>query len=491
MRGMKRAALAMLAPLAGCNWVFGLEPTHAAPDAPDAPPPGVPVHVSLLVETLDPSGAPTMPVEAMIPDLVRLEASTLDGQAPMTLTADDEGTVAVPPEIAAKPWRLVYQRSGDVVREYQELPAEAHVVETLLGPVMRVPPPGGSGYLITPTSYSGSHATNRVYTTGTWTEGTNPLPGAGATLDYDLPVASSLSGPIGTPKPGDRGVLVDYLVDGASGCLRASGSADFDAGAPQSKPMVSGPWVTTQTMPAVTTPIGLIGTGDVDPFNDATSRAAREVFGFLAANDVPLFVRPPDPARSLLLRNPPMVMLRACALPAAGPSINEPSYLAARFGRAVHTEITATRILPGGASIVNGVSILTPGTGSFTVGTNVAYPRAVKLGAADLFSTTEAVPVARGAMPMELMWNKSRATDVANFWEVALIKVAGTTLTRERVYVTTKPSLLIMPADLTSGTHVLEITAYAGRSAATNGDFRGATADQAISVTYSRTFVVQ
>ncbi|MBL9013230.1 MAG: hypothetical protein JNL83_03585, partial [Myxococcales bacterium] len=73
---MKRAVLAMLAPLAGCNWVFGLEPTHAAPDAPDAPPPGVPVHVALLVETLDASGAPTPPTEIMMPDLVRLEASS-------------------------------------------------------------------------------------------------------------------------------------------------------------------------------------------------------------------------------------------------------------------------------------------------------------------------------------------------------------------------------------------------------------------------------
>lgn len=493
MRGMKRAVLAMLAPLAGCNWVFGLEPTHAAPDAPDAPPPGVPVHVALLVETLDASGAPTPPTEIMMPDLVRLEASSLDGQAPVTLTAEPDGTVSVPAEIAALPWRLVYQRQGDVIREYQNLPAEAHVIEPLLGPAMRTAPPAGSGYVITPPNHTGSHATNRVYTLGAWSEGMKPLAPVGPTLDYDLPGAASLSGPLATPKAGDRGVLLDYVVDTTSGCVRSTGSADFDAGSPVPKgPAAATAWVVTQSSPTVTTPLPLISTGDVDPFGDSTGRTAREQYGYLAASDVPLFTRAPDTNRSLLLRNPPMIVLRACALPVTGaPSINDPAYLSARLGKVIHTEIGATRTLAGGAGVVNGLAILTPGTTTFTVSASVAFPTAVKLGSADLFGPDEAVPVVRSPMPMEVSWQKSRATDVAHFWEVALIKVTGATLTRQRVYVTTKPSFLIMPSDLTSGTHVLEITAYAGRAPAANGDFRGVSGDQAISIIHSRTFVVQ
>lgn len=492
MRDMKRAALAMLAPLAGCNWVFGLEPTHAAPDAPDAPPPGVPVHVALLVETLDATGAPTMPAETAIPDLVRLEASTLDGQAPVPLTAAADGTVSVPMEIASKPWRLIYQRQGDDVREYQGLPAEAHVIEPLLGPVVRSPAPAGSGYVITPASYSGSHSENRVFTLGAWTEGRKALAPAGATFDYDLPSAASLSGSLATPAAGDRGLLVDYVIDGATSCIRSTGSVDFEAGMPgPPKSTPSGSWVTTQTAPTVTTPLPLIATGDVDPFGDATSRTAREQYGYLAANDLPLFTRSPVGNVLLLLRSPPMIFLRSCTLPVSGaPTVNEPAYLSARFSRVVHTEIGAARKLPGGATVVNGLAIATHGTGTFNVTSNVAFPTAVKLGGADLFGTVDNVPVARSAMPMEVTWQKTRASDVAHYWEVALYKVANS-VTRERVYVTTKPSFLIMPSDLTSGTHVLEITAYSGRAPAANGDFRGVSGDQAMSVIYSRTFVVQ
>jgi hypothetical protein len=492
MRDMKRAALALLAPLAGCNWVFGLEPTHAAPDAPDAAPPGVPVHVALLVETLDAGGAPTAPTEVAIPDLIRLQAGTLDGQAPVTVTSELDGTVSIPMEIASAPWRLIYQRQGDVVREYQNLPAEAHVIEPLLGPVTRTPPPAGSGYLITPPGHSGSHATHRVYTLGAWSEGIKPPPvPAGPTLDYDLTDAISLSGGLATPKAGDRGLLIDFAVE--NGCRRATGSADFDAGAPVPKSnSASTAWVVVQTTPVVSTPALLISTGDVDPFNDAASRTAREQYGYLAANDVPLFTRAPDINRSLLLRNPPMVVLRACDLVVgASGTVNDPAYLAARFGKVVHTEVGASRALPGGAGVVNGLVILTLGTTTFNVGTNVAFPTAVKVGAADVFGASEAVPVTRGAMPIEVTWQKTRTLDVAHFWEVALIKVAGSALMRERVYVTTKPSFHIMPSDLTSGTHILEITAYAGRAPAANGDFRGVTGDQAISVIHTRTFVVQ
>ncbi len=492
MRDMKRAALALLAPLAGCNWVFGLEPTHAAPDAPDAPPPGVPVHVGLIVETLDASGAPTAPIEVAFPDLVKLEAGRLDGQTPVMLTAEPDGTVSVPMDIATVPYRLIYQRAGGDLREYQGLPAEAHAVEPLLGPVMRAPPPVGSGYIINPSGYSGSHSSNRVFTIGTWTEGTKPMAPAGATLDYDLPGATSLSGPAATPGAGDRGVLIDYVIDGATNCVRATGSVDFDAGAPLPKGQVAGAWVTTQTSPNVNTPLALITTGDADPFGDATGRTAREQYGFLAANDVGMFTRAPDINRSLALKNPPMVVLRACNLPVSGaPALNEPAYLSARFGRVIHTEAAATRLLPGGAEVANGLVVLTLGTTNFNVSTNVAFPRAVMLDAADLFGASENVPVTKSATAMQLTWQRTRATDVAHFWEVALIKIAGTTLTRERVYVTSKPAVTITPSDLTSGTYVFEISAFNGRSAAVNGDFRGASGDQAMSVVYTRTFVVQ
>lgn len=501
---MRRAALGMLAAssLAGCNLVFGLKETSPNPDGPPADVAGTPIHLTLLQLLLDSNGAPTTPTEIGIPDLVKLEAMRLDGSAPVGLTAIADGTIGVPPEITMGSWALVYQRKDSVVREIQNPPVGAHLVETLLGPVTRATPDPQSGFVITPASYpvTASHSLNRVLTTGTWTEGNHPVPPTGAALDYDFADAVSYSGLLGAPSPGDRGVLADFAI--ANGCRTSTGTSDFPAG-DIGPPKVMTPgtaWVSSATGFTITTDLALVLTGDVAPLGE-TTRATQELLGYVPSKDMPAFTRPPDISRSVSLPNPPMFAVRSCSLPYQGtpPSPVLATWLDARLPRAAYTEISASRQLSGGATLVNGLGILTLSTAaSFMVTTDVAFAANVKLtssaGAADLFDPTgsDDVKVTRGGDPLTVSWDKQTATTTAQFWEVALIEVVGGSLLPRRVYVTTSTSVKIQSRELEIGRHyVFSITAYTGRGGAATGDYRTITGTQAISIIHPRSFTAK
>ena len=494
---MRRAVVGLLAAssLAGCNLLFGLDETTALPDAPAMDAPWMVIHLGFLQLPPATNDTPEAPVEIPFPDLVKVEASTLDGTTTTPLTAVD-GQLLIPAQITAGSWRLIYQRQDEPPHELQNLPADAHVIEPLYGPLERIAPTAGMGYTITPTSYQGDHGNNRVFTTGMWTEGTRTLAPAGATLNYDLPDAVSYDGPLGTPGSKDRGVLVDFLV--LDGCRAATGSVDFPAspvGPP--KPAVSGPWLRNAATPTITTPINLIATTDIAPLGEGQG-PLREQYGYLPSKEMPELTRRPDPGRTVLLRNPPLLTLRTCPLPYPGavPMVAEPTYFKDHLVRAVHTEITATRPLAAGPTLVNGLAIVTTDrAGVLTVATDVAFPRNVKLltgenSVLDLFGASDRIPLPAGASTMTLSWDKLSPGSTAHFWEVALIEVQSLGLTTRRIYVTTSTSLAIQRSDLAPGKeYVLALTAFSGRNGAMVGDFRIVSPDQAISVTHTRTFV--
>ncbi len=501
---MRRAALAMLAAssLAGCNLVFGLKETSPNPDGPPADVAGTPIHLTLLQHLLDASGAPLPPTEIAIPDLVKLEARVLGSDSTVPLTAIADGTIGVPLDITMGSWALIYQRQGGVVREIQNPPEGAHLVETLYGPAARTAPDALSGYVITPANYPGgaSHSLNRVLTTGTWTEGSRPLPPAGATLDYDYATAVSYSGPLGKPTANDHGVLADFSI--MNGCRTSIGTSDFaagDIGPP--KPMVTGSaWVSSATGFNVSTDLQLVLTLDVAPLGEG-SRAAMELLGYVPSKEMPAFTRPPDGSRSIALPNPPLFALRSCPLPYAGspPAPVLPTWLDGRVPRGVYTEIVASRQLSGGASLVNGIAILTLSNATtFMVSTDVAFPTNVTLkstaGSTNLFSMSgsDAVTFSPGTGPISVQWEKAMPGTTAHFWEVALIEVQGANLVRKRVYVTTGTSVAIQATELEVGHHyVFAIAAYSGRGGALTGDYRTITGAQSMSVIHPRSFVVQ
>lgn len=496
---MRRAVIGFLA-LGGCNFVFGLDATKLGADA--APPiPPVPIHLALLDATLGPGTMQTAPVEVAFPDLVRLEASTLDGVVSQMLTADQNGLVGVPNEIATVPWRLVYQRQGGVVRELQNLPADAHVGEPLFGPVTRTAPAAGAGYTITSTGFGlTSHAINRVFTTGTWTEGATQLPPNGAVLAYDYSGATSMSGELGVPGATDLGTLVDYAI--TNGCRTSSGATEFPAGSIGPPPVdVSGTWIGTGSNINTFTDVSAIDTTDFETLG-GNDGPVREEFGYLPSREMPAFTRPPDSNRSMLLRNPLMLVMRSCTLPysPSAPNLVEPATFKTHLTRALHTEMVATRTLPGGESLINGAAYVVTDPGganpTFSTSRSIAVASSVTLtpeggAAADLFGAMDDVHLATRTGRLNVTWAKQPATGKADFWEVALLEVSNGGLVEKRIYTTTTPSLAIAGADLAaSTTYVLRFTAFTGRAAAAaSGDFRAINGDQAITIIHSRSFV--
>ncbi|CAN5682200.1 hypothetical protein BH11MYX3_BH11MYX3_38780 [soil metagenome] len=422
---MRRAALGLLAAssLAGCNLVFGLKETSPNPDGPPADAVGRRIHLTFLQALLDSDGQPLTPSEIAIDDLQTVSASSLDGGSAITLPPSADGTVTVPLEIAdaTAGWRLAYQRPNQVVRELQNLPADAHVIEPLFGPLTRMTLPSGSGFSITALGYPGtaSHSLNRVFTIGIWSEGTTLAPPPGAVLDYSLAEAVASSGPMGRPGSTDRGLLFDYAIDGASSCRSSTGSMDFSAASigPPFAP-VSGSWKSDSQMPVVNTSFQLAINPSLKPFGEAQGPGRQQV-GYVPNAEMPAFTRPPLPTQSLFLRNPVILAIRSCPLPtpgnAAQPAFVESAYLNTRLKRAVHTEVTATRTLPNGATAANGLAILTlDDGGAYDVVTNVAFPEAVTIAGASgpstgLFGASDGVPLATGSGPLTVMWRKTVA----------------------------------------------------------------------------------
>lgn len=488
-------ALAAAASLGACNQVFGLDPTKAAPDAPTVPLPIV--HLGFLDAVTEAGGHPTAPIDVPLDDLVLLEASTLDGTEHATLT-DDHGTLSIPRAIFDAPWRLVYQRRGGVIHELHQLPEGAHVAEPLFGPVARSAPAVGAGYAITPTSYTGDHGLNRVFTTGTWTEGFKVLPPAGAAFAYDFQAsAKSLSGPIGRPVAPDRGLLVDYYTDSAgSNCRVATGSVDFPAELGAGVSAVGGTWSSSSKLQDITVPIlelsnvlariSLLG---------ETQGLTRLQFGYVPSAQMPAFSRPPDGDALLLLPNPVIASFAVCPdVVSMPPAVHKPVYMNDRFPRAVHIEMTYNHPVPGGPTLRNGIaSVVREATADkFVVTHDAAAPVTITLTSStgaplQLLGATEGATLGSTAGLLDLVWTSSPG--LADYWEVALLKVSGGTVTRERVWVTPASPLKIVGSDLAPATtYLLELTSYTGRPGPSVGEYRMATLPQSMALVNTRTF---
>jgi hypothetical protein len=500
---MARAMLGVLAvsSLAACNWVFGLDKTEPAPpdDAtfPDAP--AKPLKLTYLVATTSPIGDPLPPIEAPLDDLDSVEASSLDGvlRAPVAYGAD--GTLEIPDDIITRPWRLVYQRLNQLPHELQLLPENAHVIEPLFGPVPpRTAPVAGAGYVFTPSGGPANHSINRVFTMGAFTEGFVPLQ-SGPTVTYELPTATSLSGPIGKPAATDHAIVVDYAIDGPSGCRSSTGSLDGPGDAGPPKATITGAWQTRPSSPAITENLLALGSKlmTVMPLGE-TSGPSRQIVGYMLSAAMPAFTRPPDATNLIALPNPAMFALQSCPNVIGGstpPNVDNVQFMNDHLAAVVYTELTATRTVPGGPQLINGIEIVTPEVtaDSYVVAHVAASPMAVTLKTAsdvtvDLFGASDhiAVPDASGAL--ELAWTPG--SGAADYWEVALIEISGTTTTRKRVFVTPVPTLKIDGAYLASHhEYVFELTSFTNRPGPSVGEYRTSSLPQSSSIVNTRTFL--
>jgi hypothetical protein len=493
-------SVAVLGVLAGCNQIYGLDPTKVI----DAGPPPRHVTLTYLIATEPAFGQHAIDFATPVRDVRELAASTLDGAQSVDLkdAYAASATVDVPDAIASQAWRLVYQIGDDAPREVQNPPAnDLHLVAPVFGPLDRAAVPDKSGYSITPTGYVGSHEFHRVFTTGVWTEGfVLPSP-ATATVNYAFATAQSLFGPVGAPDPAvDQVVLVDYQ-QGCNGGLLSIGST-----VPTQIALQAGKLTTPAPQPTWgTTPDSVTLLMDTTAALNALSRMkaigddgpATLTVGTIASDRMPAFEAAPRLPR--VLPGPVLIFDAFCPwMPSfTVPTIPayHPSGLEGSFVEVLHAEAASPRVVSG-ANLVSGMAVVTPRTGK-SFAPDFAAP-AVTLATLTgpggdvvrLFDPSlldEHVPVTDrgGAMRLDLT-----LFGPADYVEVTLHQVKDNAAVAVRRYVVVGTAVQIDPALFTAGAeYAFEVRTFTGRPGAALGDFRVASLPQAMVTMFTRTFV--
>jgi hypothetical protein len=346
-----------------------------------------------------------------------------------------------------------------------------------------------------------------VFTTGLWTEGT--ASSSGTTVDYDFSSATSLSGAPGRPDPslGDHALLVDYLTDG-NGCRIAAGSAALDSAAIQAgmHTTQTPPWNTT-TAAVVSDPVGFTpvtrltgGLGKLHVmFNGPLSA---QLYGAAASIDMPglagtpessmlLGVSLPVPVMLTLLQCPYNIALSSLTqLPAQPPTL-------ASFPRIVHVQLIDSRTALGVMLNSGMETVLAEGATGFTMAFPAALPTQFTLatpgnGVVDLVGGSDQVAVGPATGTFQLAFTPEAATDTplrADYYDVVLHRIVAGTLTTERIYTVTAPTVRIDGALLLPGAdYVFEVRSYKGHPQAPHGNFAPVDYPYGAAIVFTRTF---
>jgi len=516
-------------------WVLGLAACGYPPlQVWDAPTDSLP-HVVLTwqLATTSPSGAPSAILEYPLfaPGAApQVRIATLDGPfAPASYSSDASapGWIEVPrsyfeaPTDASTvaPWRLEYTLNvvgvpgAGVPHEVQWAPDAqlAHLVVPMVGRLDRSPVPAGSGYRVTTGhTFSGSDNTN-VLTTGLWTTGTAPP--SGTVVDYDFSSATSLSGTKGSPdaSKGDRGFVVDYVVNPDGNgiqCNVAIGSAALTqlaltAGGHTAQ---SALWDTSRRPVISELPdIGVFTrlAAGLGPLNTMISKDSQLLFGSVPSTSFPGLIasapsfRLPVPVMQSLLLCPQGPLSQGPMTSSAIPDTAQPTMLG-DFPTAVHVQLVAPRaVLALGVTLYSGMEtvIAASAGGGFKMSFPAAIPTRITLdtpatGRVDLVDNIDQIPVGAPTGPFTLAFTPEPVAGLrADYHDVYLHRISGTTLTTERIYTVTAPQVRIDGAVLVPGAdYVFEIRSYAGHVMAPRGDFAPVDYPYGSAVVFTRTF---
>ena len=527
------AGVSLLA-LVGCNQIFSLAPTREFDAAvpidviPDLP------HVELTwqVASVLPSGAPDPAITfAPIMPAPDVRIATLDGAFEPATYSPSDGWILIPRSYLGTTWRLEYTIvdgiSAPIPHEVQWAPEDklGHLTVPLFGRVARDPLPVDAAYKIKPNG-APVYANPSVVTTGLWTEGVGRLDlgdPSHATIDYTFTRAASLSGRKGRPDParGDRAFLLDYIVgttDGDRDCQLGVGSVMLDSSAVQTGvPVAQTPMTTWDAGRNAITATDLQLPYAVRLGNALGARhtavTGAVLLGYAPSTSMPGLAGtratalpiPPATVMPTVLPIPVMVTVAQCPYspnPGDGhpglplPTTITPPGLAA-FPRLLHVQLVDPRSvlgidLPSGmetviASSPTGFTIAFPAP--ITTGMTLTTPGK---GAVDLASGSEQVDIgsitATGTFRLDFTF-ETGADLRADYHDVVLHRFDGSTLTTDRIYTVTAPSVQIDRSVLRPGTtYVLEIRTYKGHPSAARGDFAPVDYPYGAAVVYSRSF---
>lgn len=545
---MRRAVFGLLA-LAGCNQIFGLDPSVLADEDSK---------IRLTIEvssTRREDGSPGEIAYEEIVDKSEIKIGDLLGGdlSPATYGADQQ--IGIAKDVFAGRWRLVYPMRDEtlprdeavVVREVQWQPQQrppAHFIDPQFRPPASVPieVPADSGFALDVPDRPPTAPRDAVgmFTTGSWTEyralTTTPI------VNYNFPaVAHSLSGPLSFPRNdrGDLGILIDYDIDYDSagrGCRYSIAVTSFQVPprpAMGLTPVVPGYDTRTGRQVVVTTSGTPFGPRLADALQTRAAPGGgtrpkqqfRWEYGYLPAPTF-AFSRPgsanPD---EFLLPRPRMIELAECKYPDGAMIVDRtPTPVMngfvdsvdlgnRRFPAVVHFEVADTRITPSGASLSSGFAIvaLTAQDTSTQAFIDVPVPAAIApitlergAQAVQLAGDEDDVLLPAGNEPFTLRFALEVERGLyADFFDIVLYSIADRKLHRERIYTVADiadrppnmgggrfgPDVVIHPADLKDRTeYVLAITSYRGTLFARRDDFTANTFPQSAATVFTRTF---
>jgi hypothetical protein len=505
---MRCVASAGLLVLVGCNQIFGLAPTQpydAGPDGVlDMPHVVLDWQIAALLSTGAPD--PTIQFAAIVP-APRIRIALLDApfdrdQATYSIS---DGWIPIPRAYLNTTWRLEYTLAGEVPHEVQWAPddKQGHLTVPVFGRVKRDPAPGGGGYKITPPNPPGSYTFPRVFTTGLWTEGKVTAAPVGATLDYNFSNAVSLNGANGHPEAalGDQAIAVDYMVN--AGCRISVGSAAFDPTLQSgTHTMLTPPWNTT-TGAVMSAPVDF---GFIDRLTTGLGKLESmfsgplsvQLFGAAASTGMPGLAGTPESAALLGVQLPVPVMHTLLQCPYMMnplPSATQPPALDP-FPRVLHVQLVDSRQVLG-VTLSSGMEtvIVSAAGGGFTMAFPAPIATQIKLatpgkGLIDLADNSDQIAVGPASGPFDLSFVPEAAVDLrADYFDVVLHRIAGGTLTTERIYTVTAPKVRIDGSVLVPGAdYVFEIRSYKGHPKAQHGDFSAVDYPYGAAIVFTRTF---
>ncbi len=508
---MRRIALAPLLAVAGCNWVFGLEP--AVPI--DAPPPDQEVFprtklvwaIATVDGKLETNGFdPTVeyrPIgsEPLHPQVPSIQVD--DGSGLVDATYDVlDGSFETP----KGPHRIVYTLPGESVpHEVQWEITEATLVVPRTTRADSPLPPDNSGYVITPTGLNVSLSAPIAYTSGVFTAAdTIPSEDLGqGTVTYRYTAhARPLAGPIGTPLAAQRDwVVIADLVARTSDQSSVDGwaIARCDLVANMMTPCAADEWVTTERTLST---IGCPGPSCLPAGNagDTTQRLVNGLKGLGATISYKFAygVSPSTEIAGFIPGGPPTYLDEPLMLPFAMSTQIDSSVTLADPTPAlglppvVFARVAYTRVVNG----VTLASAIQTVTNDLTNKVEYPAPLATKITLADIGlgeDQADGVPFPATSDPITLALEVEQQSGVvAHDYVITLYEIVGTALKPVRHYHTITPNVKIDGALLVpSRTYVLGITARSGYDNASKGDYQKAKFPFGTATTFSRTFVVQ
>ena len=520
---MRRLALASLAAVTGCNWIYGLDATRALDAAPPAEvlPPAPRTKLVWAIATTDGTPAPPMLDPVLVYEPIGSEV--LHPALPTVQVGDETGLMDAPYDPADGSFEIPYGLRESPHRILYTLPGEsiAHEVQwSVTGATITVPrttrhdapaAPGNAGYRITPVGLIGPLISPALFTSGvfTYTNNASEFEQNGSVITYRYAMyAHPLTAPGGAPEKsqgdwvllgefGSRGDGQSSLVGYALTQIELAGNT---MGQPDSEPMwISGlaseRTISTGACPGVNC-LPQPNKGQVNGRLDAAlgslgGTASEELaYGVSPSTELPGFL--PGVAPGYLPRPLMLPFLVTDGLDATL-KLTDPSDLLG-LERVVYASARRSRMIDN----VTLTSAIQAVTNKFSGSIEYLAPLVIsmKLGATSLsVADTDGAPIP-GSSSLQKLTFQTEAGYTADDFVVTLYELAGVapsrTLVPVRIYHVLGPEVKIDGTLLVAGhEYVFGITARSGYGAADRGDYTKAQYPFGVSTTFGRTFVIQ